>query len=297
MQRLTQHNTKAGAPCRWLLVMAAFGVLTGSPEPSGAVETSPETTATERMEKGPAALDGVGIDEKLGGQVPLQLRFNNAEGEAVALNQLITTHRPTILTLNYSSCPMLCSLQLDGFVNGLRDLAWTIGEQFDIITVSIDPHEARDRTQAFRDKYLGMYEREAAREGWQFLTGDEKNIRALADAVGFKYKYVEDHKEYAHAAAVMVLSPEGIVSRYLYGVIYEPRDLRFALVEAAEGKVGSTLDRILLYCFHYDATVGRYAPVAANIMRLGGLVTVVALVGVLGIFWFKDERKQRIPLG
>jgi protein SCO1/2 len=251
----------------------------------------------ERLEDSPKELDGVGIDEKLGGQVPLNLTFTDADGGAVKLSDIITSRRPVLLTLNYSDCPMLCNLQLDGLVEGLRGIAWSAGEQFDILTVSINPAEKLDRTRAFRDKYLSTYERATARAGWHFLTGNEQNIEALARAVGFGYRFVPERQEYAHTAAAILLSPEGLVTRYLYGVLYEPRDLRFALVEAAEGKVGSTVDRILLYCFHYDAAVGKYAPMAANIMRLGGVVTVILLAGILGAYWLRETKSRNVPLG
>lgn len=249
--------------------------------------------AVDRMEDAPKELENVGIDEKLGGQVPLNLEFMDIQGSTVKLSEIVTGKKPVILTLNYSDCPMLCNLQLDGFVEGLRGITWTAGDQFDIVTVSIDPKEEGARTSQFKAKYVGTYDRPQAAAGWHFLRGSESNIQALANAVGFRYAYVPERKEFAHTAAVMILSPTGVVSRYLYGVMYEPRDLRFALVEAAEGKVGSTVDRILLYCFHYDATAGRYAPVAANIMRLGGAITVLVLGGILGMFWLRDIRKNR----
>ena len=260
-------------------------------------DTAAPAEAAGRMEPGPKELENVGVDEKLGEQVPLNLGFTNSEGQKVTLGQIISGRRPVILTLNYSSCPMLCSLQLDALVEGMRGIAWTAGVEYDIVTVSIDPNESVDRNRLFKEKYLNQYQREPAKEGWHFLQGTEVNIETVARSVGFKYTYVKERQEYAHTAAIMLLSPEGVVTRYLYGVLYEPRDLRFALVEAAEGKVGSTVDRILLYCFHYDAAVGKYAPFAANIMRLGGVLTVIVLGGLLGGFWLRDAKKQRIPLG
>ncbi len=143
----------------------------------------------------------------------------------------------------------------------------TAGKEFDILTVSIDPAESQERSALFKQKYLDQYQRPEAREGWHFLRGKTMDVERLANSVGFKYAYVKERKEYAHTAGLMVLSPEGTVTRYLYGIMFDPRDVRLALVEAAEGKVGSTVDRILLYCFHYDSSAGKYAPVAANIMR------------------------------
>ena len=253
--------------------------------------------AVERIEPTPGELQNVGVDEKFGGQIPLDLSFTEASGERVKLSQYFNGKKPVILTLNYSDCPMLCNLQLDAFVEGLRKVAWSIGDQFDIVTLSIDPHEALDHTKAFKAKYVESYARPGAAAGWHFLTGSEADIHAIADAVGFRYQYVPERKEFAHTAALIIASPSGTVSRYLYGVMYEARELRFGLVEAAQGKVGSPVDRILLYCFHYDATAGKYAPVAANIMRLGGAVTVLVLGGFLGLFWLRENRKQRTSLG
>jgi protein SCO1/2 len=224
------------------------------------------------------------------------LKFTDAEGTPTQLSDVLGSRRPVMLTLNYSDCPMLCNLQLDALVEGLKGVAWTAGEQYDILTVSINPSEKLERTRATRDKYVEAYGRPSAKQGWHFWTGTQENIQALARTVGFKYQFVEARQEYAHTAAVMLLSPDGQVTRYLYGVVYNPADLRLALVEAGEGKIGSTVDRILLYCFHYDASAGRYAPVAANIMRLGGFVTVIVLASVLGMYWLNETKKtRRVP--
>lgn len=247
----------------------------------------------ERMEAGPKELEEVGIEEHLTAQVPINLSFHDGEGRKVQLSDIIRGQRPLLLTLNYSDCPMLCSLQLDGLVDGLKQVSLKVGQDYDVLTVSIDPNETVERTARFRDKYQAMLGGEDAKTGWHFLAGDRLNVEAIARTVGFQYVYVKSRKEYAHTAAIMVLSPEGTVSRYLYGVNYPPRDLRLALVEAAEGKVGTTLDRVLLYCFHYDATSGRYAPLANNVMRLGGVLTVLVLLLFLGAYWLHDWRKSR----
>lgn len=257
-----------------------------------------------RMEAGPKALEDVGIEEHLGSSVPLDTRFIESvaspEGgvgtrREVALHEVLGGQRPALLTLNYSDCPMLCSLQLDGMTEGLRHVGLRAGKDFDIVTVSINPAETAERTAAMRDKYRAALvdgsDTDHLKEGWRFLSGDAKSIEKLARAVGFKFAYVPEQKEFAHGALVTVLSPEARITRYLYGVVYDPRDLKLTLLEAAEGKVGSTLDRILLYCFHYDATTGKYAPMASNIMRLGGGVTALVLGLTLLLAWRKDRRK------
>lgn len=253
-----------------------------------AAAAEPASTLVERVDKAPGALDGVGIDEHLGSQLPLDLPFVTDGGEAIKLHEVIKGQRPVLLTLNYADCPMLCNLQLDGLVDGLRQVNLVPGKDFDLVTISIDPKEPQARTRAFKDKYVALYDRPEVEQNWHFLTGSPQSISRVADVTGFRYTYVKSQKEYAHTAAFMLLSPEGVITRYMYGVMFSPRDLRLALVEAAEGKTGSTLDKILLYCFHYDAATGRYAPMAQNIMRLGGLLTMVALGLFLAIFWRRE---------
>ncbi len=258
-------------------------------------QLGPTGGAPQRQEATPKALEGVGVDEQLGAQLPLDMVMQDSLGRSLPLSAIIDGRRPTILTFNYSSCPMLCSLQLDGMVDGLRDVPWTVGKNFNIMTVSIDPAESQERSALFKQKYLDQYRREGAPEvagGWFFLRGRELDVERLARLVGFHYKFVPEQNEWAHAAVTMVLTPEGRVSRYLYGVLYPPRDLRLALTEAAEGKQVSTLEQILLFCFHYDAAAGRYAPMATNIMRLGGAVTVLAMSSMLALFWRRDRRRQ-----
>lgn len=245
--------------------------------------------AGQVIEDKPDGIEGVGVDEKLGEQIPLNLKFRDSDGKVVRLSELITDDRPVLLSLNYSSCPMLCRVQLNGLIDGLKHMEWSAGNQYTVISVSIDPLETPIQAKLTKQRYLEDYGRAGVGSGFRFLTGPEENIRKLADAVGFRYKYVEDRKEYAHTAAVMVCSPKGIVSRYLYGVLFEPQTVRLSLVEAAEGKVGSTVDRILLFCFHYDETTGRYGPVAKRIMTAGGFVTVVAMAIGLLPFWLRRQ--------
>ena len=230
----------------------------------------------DRTEPLPDALEGVGITEKLGAQIPLDLPFVTADGRTVTLKELRSNDRPTLLTLNYSDCPMLCNLQLSGLVEAMKGLEWTAGQEYDVITVSLDPHESSERARKTKERYLETYGR-PAQEGWHFLVGEETHIRRLADSVGFGYRYLESEKEYAHAAVVIVLSPSGRVSRYLPGVTYSPQTLRLSMVEASEGKQVSGLDSFVLYCFKYDSTAGTYTPIVSNLMKVGGALTVIAL--------------------
>lgn len=260
--------------------------------PLQALAHTTAVTAVERLESAPKALDNVGIDEHLGRQVPLNLPFVTADGHSIQLHEIIRGNKPVLLTLNYSDCPMLCNLQLDGMVDALRQVNLTPGQDFELLTVSINPNEKLERTRSFRDKYLALYDRPEARAHWQFLTGTQDSIARLAEVTGFRYSYLPQEQEFAHTAAFMLLSPDGEITRYMYGVLFEPRDLRLALVEAAQGKVGTTLDKILLYCFHYDAATGKYAPMAQNIMRLGGFVTMTVLGLMLAFFWRREKLKR-----
>ncbi len=258
--------------------------------------TAEENGRTSRKEPLPKQLTGVGVEEKLEAPLPLNLEFQNSAGESIRLGDLLDGDKPVLLTMNYSNCPMLCSLMLNGLVDGLEQMQWTVGKQFEIITVSLDPEETPARALSSKERYLSQYGRDdpAVAAGWHFLVGEEKNVRALADAVGFGYRYSEERQEYLHAAALMVITPDAKVSRYLYGITYSPKTVRLSLAEASDGKFASTIDQLILFCFHYDETVGRYAPVARNIMTLGGALTVLLLGLFLGGFWIKEAQRSEI---
>jgi len=188
---------------------------------------------------------------------------------------------------------MLCGLQLNGVVTGMEQLDWTPGIEFEMVTVSIDPLETPELAKAKKQNYLKQYQRPAAARGWHFLTGRNENIERLAETVGFKYAYDASSGQYAHAAAIFVITPDGRVARYLYGIEYPPKSLRLALMEASQGEIGSPLDQLIMYCFHYDPASRRYAPVAMNIMRLGGGATALILGATLGTWWLREARRRR----
>lgn len=241
-------------------------------------------------------LAGVGIDEKLDGSLPMDLMFRDEAGEPVRFGDLFGHDRPVILTLGYYRCPMLCSLVLNGLVDSLKELDMTPGEQFDLVTVGIDPRESNTLAAEKKKSYLRYYGREDAGDAWSFLTGDQEPITELADAVGFRYEYLPEQDQFAHAAVVLVITPGGRISRYLYGVQYDPTTVRLGLVEASEGRIGTITDRFLMFCYHYDASAGAYGPAAIKIMRLGGFVTLVVVLLCVGFFWLRELRRKRTAL-
>jgi protein SCO1 len=251
----------------------------------------PVAASAQRQEPLPKELEGVGITEKLDDRVPLDLEFLDEAGNTVPLRKYFDGSRPVMLTLNYYSCPMLCTLQLNGLIAGLQDLAWTPGREFEMVTVSINPLETPELARLKKQTYLEAYGRPGAAAGWHFLVGREDNIKRLAAAVGFGYRYNEQRKEYAHAAAVMLVTPDGRLARYLYGVEYPARTLRLGLAEAGEGVVGTAADQFLLYCFHYDAKANSYVMAATTVMQAGGLLTVLLLGGWLLVRWVREGRR------
>jgi len=228
----------------------------------------------------PPGLRDIGIDQRLGESIPLDLHFRNEAGADVRLGRYFGD-KPVILALVYYECPMLCTLVLNGLVSSLRALSLDAGKDFQVVAVSFDPRETPAMATAKRDTYLEAYRRAGAAAGWHFLTGDEDSIRRLTEAVGFRYRFDPASGEFAHASAITVLTPRGEIARYFYGVEYAPRDLRLGLVEAAQEKIGSAVDQLLLFCFRYDVNTGRYSAAVLNLVRLGGVLTVVVLGGFI----------------
>jgi protein SCO1/2 len=243
----------------------------------------------------PFALRDIGIEQRLNEQVPLDLNFRDEAGRTVRLGDYFG-QRPVVISLVYYNCPKLCNLVLNGLVGGVKTLPYTVGKEFDVVTVSFDPREtAADATakkQLVRHDYGRPGDAAAFDAGWHFLTGDKDQIDALANAVGFKYAFDTASNQYAHASGVMLTTPTGKLSRYFYGIEYAPRDLKFGLVEASEGKIGSAVDKLTLYCFHYDPTTGKYGPAIMNIMRLTGVVTVAGLVILIMVLHRRRRRQE-----
>ena len=253
----------------------------------------PAHAQTQQMQD--AILREVGIDQHLDQQIPLDLTFRDETNQPVQLGQYFGS-KPVILALVYYECPMLCTLTLNGLVSALKTVSFDVGNQFNVVTVSFNPSETPRLAASKKQTYLKSYGRPGADAGWHFLTGDAASITRLADAVGFRYRWVPEQKQFAHAAGITVLTPSGKLARYFFGVEYAPRDLRLGLVEASEEHIGSPVDQLLLYCFHYDPTTGKYGAVVMNIVRLGGALTVLVLGGSLFFMW-RSERTRRPPVG
>ena len=248
----------------------------------------------ERAEPLPEELEGVGVSERLGQQVPLDLAFTDEDGRPVKLGNYFQAGRPVLLDLGYYRCPMLCNLVLNGFIEGLREVpSWVPGDHFEVVVVSVDPLETAKLAKLKKQNYVREYGRPESAPGWHFLTGSAESIAALTEAVGFRYKWVEDRNEYAHAAVLATMTPEGKVARYLYGVMFEPRTIRLSLAEAAEGRSLSALDQLLLYCYHYDPSSRSYSFAAINIMRAGGVLVLIVVGAVLASFWMRESRRRR----
>ena len=230
----------------------------------------------------PHELQGVDDEEKPNAQVPLDAPFVAEDGSPIRLRDLMRPDRPVILQLGYNRCPMLCNLVLNGAVNGLKGVDWNAGDQFDLVSISVAPTETPELAKVKKDGYVLEYGRDGATRGFRFLTGPAASSHAVADAVGFRFRE-QENGEIAHAAVLFVLTPEGRVSRYLYGTKFDPKDLRLALLEASEGKIGTTLDRFILWCHVYDPDARGYVLFAVRLMQLGGLVTLVVLGA--GLFW------------
>ena len=248
--------------------------------------------ATEKFDE----LEGVEVTEKLGNQVPGDLVFRGEKGEKVNLSSFFDGKVPVLLTMNYSDCPLLCSLQLTRLVEDLEGLDWSIGKEFRILTVSLDPKEGPEKAAKTKAKYLKMYGREGAAEGWTWLTGEDADIQALASSVGFGYRYLPDTGDYLHKAVNILLSPDGKVTRYLEALQALPKDLRLALIEAGEGKVGSFAEIFFSSCFYYDPDSKSYAVSAFRLMQFGGGGFLVLMA--IGFFFLRRKPKPNpVPVG
>ena len=282
--------------CRLLtafcFLLSAFCLLAqaqpGAPQPNSPLYGA--APALGQVSNGlPKALKNVGIDQRLNEQIPLDVVFRDEQGHDVRLGQFFHG-KPVVLSLVYYQCPMLCNQVLNGMMGAFRQVSFNIGEQFEVITVSFDPRETPDLAAAKKSTYIKAYNRPGSEASWHFLTGDEASIKRLTEAAGFRYLWDEQTKQFAHASGIMVLTPEGKLARYYYGIEYPPRDLRLGLVEASQNKIGTPVDALMLYCYHYDPATGKYGAIVMNIVRLAGGLSVVLIVGLLLVLRKRGSR-------
>ncbi len=251
---------------------------------AGALQLEAQDSSSAQL---PLGVRNVRFEQRLGEDLPLDAMFRDETGEDVALGSFFD-QRPVILALVYYDCPMLCTLVLNGLSSGLKPLKFDAGEEFEVVVVSFDHRETPEMAAAAKRETLSRYARDGAAAGWHFLTGDEAPIRRLAEAMGFAFQFQEDTGEFSHAAGIVIATPEGKSSRYLYGIDYAPKALRLAMVEASENRIGSAIDQVLLFCYRYDPSTGQYSAAVMNLVRAGGVITVLLLVG----FAFLTRRRK-----
>jgi protein SCO1/2 len=264
-----------------LMLLASAGVAHAQ-YASGPTRSQPVQDKSEILKK-------VGIDQKIGQQLPLDLPFQDDHGQAVTLRKYFGSRKPVVLALAYYQCPMLCTQVLNGMTGALKTLSFDAGKDFEVVVVSIEPKDNARLAAGKKLAYVSHYGRPQTADGWHFLTGTEASIAPLADALGFRYVYDPGIKQYAHGAAIYVATPAGVVSRYLMGIDFAPRDLRFALVEASNNVLGSVVDRVLLLCYHYDPSTGKYGAATLNAVRVGFVATVAGFL----TFLFVSLRGER----
>jgi protein SCO1/2 len=229
----------------------------------------------------PPVLSKVSFDQRLGEQLPLDLPFRDEDGRAVKLGDYFG-ERPVVLAFVYYECPMLCTQVLNGLTTALTVVQETVGRDFDVVAVSFDPRETPVLATGKKKAHIDRYNRPGSESGWHFLTGEQASITALTDAAGFHYVWDQKTNQFAHASGILIATSQGTIARYFFGIDYAPRGLKFALMESSAGRIGSAIDRLVLYCYHYDPATGQYGFVAMNAVRLGGVVTLLALAGFIG---------------
>ena len=241
----------------------------------------------------PDALKKIGIEQKLGAQLPLDAEFKDEDGKTVKLGSYFNTGRPVIVAFVYYECPMLCNQVLNGLTGSLKGISFDAGKEFDVVAISFDARE-NDKPDLAKNKkasYMERYARSGTEKGWHFLTGTQDSIDKASSAAGFSYKWDEKSEQFAHAAGVMIATPEGKLSRYLFGIDYSPKDVKFGIMDSAENKVGNPAEQLLLYCYHYDPATGKYGLAILRVMRLGGILTLAGMGAMGFIFWRRNKKK------
>lgn len=258
--------------------------------------TGPAQAQGVVSDKDKALLDSIGYDQRLDEQLPLDLTFTDDSGHPVQLGDYFGD-KPVILVMAYYECPMLCTLVLNGLLNSLEAIDFDLGDQFDVVTISMDPGETAAMAAAKKETYLKFYARPGAADGWHFLTGSAESIKGVTEAIGFRYVYDERLDEYAHATGMVLLTPEGRISRYFYGIEFEPTDVRLGLVEASNNQIGSAIDQVLLMCYKYDPESGEYTPIVMNIIRLAGTATILLIGAPILVTVVRNYRDKSATVG
>lgn len=248
------------------------------------------TDVRDQLNKTPDKIEGVGIDERLGHNLDPNIEFTDDTGQSVKIGKYFESGKPVIFSMVYYSCPSLCNYHLNGLTETLKNLNWTVGKEFEIVAVSMDHRESFDVAGPKKANYISEYGRPESASGWHFLTGDKASVDKLAGELGFKFRWLEEEQEFSHAAAAMILTPSGQISRYLHGIKFLPETLRMALLEASDGQIGSVIDQVLMFCFQFDPKKNKYTIYAWRLMQIGGLIMVVVLAIFLAPIWLRERR-------
>ncbi|HEX8639160.1 MAG TPA: SCO family protein [Pyrinomonadaceae bacterium] len=280
-----------------IILLTTFGASAQKTEHYNSPLYAPKTYDPNRTSSNglPQALQEIGIEQKLGEQLPLDAEFRDEKGNAVKLGNYFGKKRSVVLALVYYECPMLCNQVLNGLTGSLKGISFDAGKDFDVVAVSFDARE-NDKPGLAENKkasYLQRYGRAGSETGWHFLTGTQESIDKLTRATGFKYKWDEPTNQFAHGSAIMVATPDGKLSRYLYGIDYSPKDLKFAMMDSAESKIGNPAEQLFLYCFHYDPSTGKYGLAVLKVVRLGGILTMLGIAAMFFVFWRLNKNKKQ----
>lgn len=265
-------------------VMLAMSLALAQP-PSSFMQPQNSGSASQ---KDAANLKDIGIDQHLDTQIPLNIEFKDENGNTVKLGDYFKKGRPVILTFVYYQCPMLCSEVLNGLNSAMGIMKFSAGQEYEVVTVSIDPRDTPAMAKEKKASYLKEYNRPGAEDGWHFLTGNPDGVAQLAKVSGWKYRWDPKLQQFVHAAGIMIVTPQGKLAQYYYGIEYSPKDLRLGLIEASQDKIGTLVDQVVLYCYHYDPHTGKYGAVIANVLRLAGAATVLLLGGFIVLMFRRD---------
>ena len=263
----------------------------------------PPSAFMQAEKSGPASqtdaanLKDIGIDQHLDTQIPLNLQFKDENGATVSLGDYFKKGRPVILTFVYYQCPMLCSEVMNGLNSAMQVMKFSAGQEYEVVTVSIDPRDTPEMAKEKKASYLKEYNRPGAEDGWHFLTGNPDGVAALAKVSGWKYRWDPKLQQFVHAAGIMIVTPQGKLAQYYYGIEYSPKDLRLGLIEASQDRIGNLVDQVVLYCYHYDPHTGKYDAVIANILRVAGAATVMLLGGFIVLMFRRDAHASRHERG